>query len=140
MALADVVHSGSPRERAAADAWIQRNSTVPARLSWRAAELTSADERRLLATSLRGMLADLSPSRLPGAAPLNSVALRPHAQLLLKLAERLDDLGRPVAARGILEVEWLLVDPNSPLHAEEDAADDVRKGVVATLDLLEVRL
>jgi hypothetical protein len=144
MALADVVHVGSwrerRRERDAADERIQRSSIVPAQLSWRAAELTSPYERRLLADSLRGVVADLSPSWLPVAAPLNRVALRPHSDLLLRLADRLDDLERPVAARGILEVQWLLIDPSSPLYGlpdDDDEPEDVRKATIAALDLLD---
>ena len=146
MALANIVHVGSWRERRrqreAADAWIQRSATVPDRLSWRAAELTSGRERRLLAGSLRSVVAELSPSRMPGAAPLNRVALRPHTRLLSTLADRLDDLERPVTARGILEVQWLLIDPDSPFYArseeDEDELEEVRKAVVAALDLLDV--
>jgi hypothetical protein len=140
MGRADVVHVGSRRERVAADAWIQRSSTVPSQLSWRAAELTSPHERNLLARSLRGVVDGPVPSRVPGAAPLNRVLVRPHAELLLRTADRLDDLERPVAARGILEVQWLLADPDSPLYGDDSEPEDIRKAVVAALDLLDIHL
>ena len=53
---------------------------------------------------------------MPSAVPLDRGGLRPHATLLSDLAERLDDLERPVSAAGILGVRRLLTEPNSPLY------------------------
>jgi len=145
MGLAELVHIGSwrerRREREVADSWILRNGVVPSRFAWRAAELTSPHERRLLARSLRGVVSDLSPARMPGPAPLNRVALRPHADELTELAARLDDLHRPVSARGILNVHWLLVDSTSPFYARPDnglGRADVPAALATALHLLEV--
>ena len=82
----------------------------------RADALTSARERRLLAGSLRSIVRELgSPPMRRSTVPLNRKALTPHADELRALAERLDDLDRPVSPAGILEVEELLTSPGSPL-------------------------
>lgn len=107
--------------RAAADLRIARgHADVDGSLAWRIRELTAAPERVRLARSVRGVVRDLSPTRLPGASPLNRVALRPHASLLVDLADRLDDIDRPIAATGILAVRRILADPDGPLYARRD--------------------
>jgi len=89
--------------------------------AWRVAELTNARERSMLEGSLRGVVADLSPDRLPGATPLNRSGLRPHADLLLALADRLEQLDAPVTPKGILLVRELLANGGSPLYTYGDA-------------------
>jgi hypothetical protein len=112
------------RQRAAADAWIARAGGYRiVSYSWRVDELTSARERRLLARSLRSVLDALSRTRMPGAVPLNRVALRPHEALLARLADRLAQLERPVSAAGILQVHRLLTNPDSPLYARPPAGE-----------------
>jgi len=104
------------RHCAAADAWL-RNGGRASRFQWRADELTSDHERRLLARSLRSVVRELgSPPGFRSTVPLDRKALRPHADELVALAERLDDLERPVAPAGILDVQTLLTSPGSPLH------------------------
>lgn len=84
---------------------------------WRAAEPTSTRERRRLARFLRRIVRELgSPPMRRSTVPLNRKALRPHADALIALAARLDDLERPVAPAGILELQRLLTSPGSPLH------------------------
>jgi len=61
----------------------------------------------------------LDSGRLPGASPLNRVAARPHAGLLLALAERLDDPGVDVARRALVHIRSLLTDSGGPLYARE---------------------
>jgi hypothetical protein len=128
------------RRRNSADAWIEQGHDSPAAwYGWRIAELTAPRERRLLARSLRSVVADLSSRRFASAVvPLNRRALRPYAGLLAELAERLDALERPVSAAGMLRVQRLLTLPDSPLYAG-GAADDRARTIRAALDRLERR-
>jgi hypothetical protein len=133
------------RRTARADGWIRHaHGGHAGPYGWRVAELTAPRERRLLARSVRGVVSDLSPNRLPGAVPLNRVALRPHAPLLCALAARLDALEHPVRAAGVLAVHGLLTDPASPLYArpafdDAEEAPDAARAIRAVLDRLEVR-
>jgi hypothetical protein len=64
------------RLRRHANAWIARgHDDARAWYGWRIAELTAPHERRVLARSLRSVVDDLAPGRLPGTAPLNRAAL-----------------------------------------------------------------
>lgn len=121
------------RARREADSWIWLGfeSEYPDR----AAELTSERERKLCARSLRASLGALDGSKLPGATPLRSRALRPHAGLLAAIEGRLRD-GHPVSALGMLEVNSLLTSPQSCLFQE---GDDVETRLRAVLRSLEVR-
>jgi hypothetical protein len=92
-------------------------------LAWRAAQLTSGHNRRVLARSLHATVVDLDAGLLPGASPLNRPAARPQAQLIDALADRLEDLSRPVLARGILLVDGLLTDGTGPLYARSRAGE-----------------
>lgn len=152
------------RRRREADAWIESMAVVPRRCRWRVDELTSAHERRLLAESLRNVVVSLSPNRLPGAVPLDRVALRPSADLLTALADRLADPPRPVSPRGVLAVHHLLTEPTSVLYRqpmpkdygngaatdglstvgayealELDHVEAVARALLTTLDRLEVQ-
>lgn len=113
------------RERAAADRWLEErrhafgpNDAVRRRI----AELTSQRERTLLAKSLRGAVRDAGH---PGfsASPLSRRAVVASADELTELADRLSDLSRSVAPRGVVLVLRLLTDGNSPLYARERAAE-----------------
>jgi hypothetical protein len=88
------------------------------------------DKRRQLAKSLDGVVRELrGPLRLPGASPLNRVALRPYERELATLAARLGDTDRPVTARGLRLVNELVTNGGSPLY------DRARVGVLpATID------
>jgi hypothetical protein len=101
----------------------------------------SARDRLRLARSVRAVVKDLSASRLPGASPLNRVALRPHAPLLTALADCLADLERPVDAAGVLAVRRLLTDPDGPLYAHpgDPLSAEVDRPLRAVLRRLEAR-
>lgn len=88
-------------------------------LSRRAAELTSARRRRSYARSLRSIGKGLTGTLRPGAVPLNRAGVRPYAATLAALADRVGDLARPVEPRGILLLEDLLTQGDSPLYARE---------------------
>src|SRR5262249_27379841 len=103
---------------------------------WRAGELTSDRNRKILARSIRGLKHDLSPGVLPGASPLDRIGTRPHVDLLAQLADRLAGLARPVSPLGVLQVEELLTSPDSPLYAHEHALQ-IRPALRQCLELLD---
>ena len=86
---------------------------------WREEELVSARARKAKRREVMRILRSVSPDRLPGASPLNRIAVRNSSGLLRSLGERLDD-DRPVSAFGMLHLELLLGDPSSPLYDEHD--------------------
>jgi hypothetical protein len=139
------IHSWIDRRRARpeADAWIAGcNGSGANGYAWRVDELTSRRERKRLGRSVRSIVPELSAGRLPGASPLNRVALRPYRSELIALADRLDDLDRPVSAAGVLAVRHLLTEPGSALYARgwmDEPAPNPGRELVAVLDSLEVR-
>ena len=121
-----------------ADAWLHSGGRA-SQFQWRADELTSRGERSMLARSVRSIVRELgSPPGFRSTVPLNRKALRPHADELRALAERLDDLERPVAPAGILEVHHLLTSPGSPLHLYAPEAD-LSETLIAIQQKLEAR-
>jgi hypothetical protein len=93
-------------------------------VAWRAAELTSSRERRMLARSLRGIVADVqSPSLAFSASPLNRRGLVPYVRDIQALAERVGDFEQPVAAAGMVLTRDLLSDGGSPLYTGGNVAD-----------------
>jgi hypothetical protein len=102
---------------------------------WRAGELTSDRHRLSLARAVARVDRDLSPALLPGGSPLNRVAARPHAELFLRLADRLAAFDRPVHPQTVLQIEELLTSPDSPLYARERARD-LRPSLLACLEAL----
>jgi hypothetical protein len=105
-------------------------------LSARAAELTSARNRRALAHSLERTAGELEGRVLPSAVPLNRAGARPHLDLVRALAVGLR-AAEPVSARGVLLVQELLTDGyGSPLYNRE-RADDLRPALEQTLSALE---
>jgi hypothetical protein len=124
--------------RDAADAWIARGYDGRAsRYAWRAEQLTSARERKLLARSVRDAAQLVRRPTFQTIVPLNRAALRPHLALLTALADRLADLERPVSAAGILAVHRLLTKPDSCLYAAKTRGAEAELSEV--LDRLEVR-
>jgi hypothetical protein len=121
------------RARAEADHWIGHG--FASRYPWRVGELTTIRERRSAARSLRGVLGELSGSKLPGALPLRAAALRPHGALLEQIEARLLD-DRPVSAVGMVALNELLTSPGSCLFTP---VDDVALCLQAVLTKLEVR-
>lgn len=91
-----------------------------------------------LAHSLRSLVRDARPSYVPSASPFNRIAVRAESDRLVEVAERLSDLERPVAARGVVLLERLLTDGSGPLYDRERAG---RLGPTLTLirDTLEPR-
>jgi hypothetical protein len=102
--------------RRVADERILHGHGVP---PWRERELTSRRARMSRQREVRGVVRAASVERMPSASPLNRVAVRDSAALLAALADRLGD-DRPVNAAGILFVDQLLRDGESPLYCEHD--------------------
>ena len=84
------------------------------RVMWRTAELVAPKRRLELARSLRRLVHDADPRYLPSAAPVNRVAVRASSEPLLETAARLEELDRPVSARGVLMLDRLLIDGFGP--------------------------
>ena len=124
--------------RSAADGELLRRETSPLRLAWRVEELVAPKHRLELARSIRSLVREASPRYLASASPVNRVAVRAAAETLLVAAARIADLERPVAARGVLFVERLLVDGSSPLY-DRERADELPVYLDKALDALEPR-
>jgi hypothetical protein len=115
------------RARGDADRWLRasagRSQSHPA-FAWRTAELTSSRERRMLARSLRGIVADVqAPVWGFSASPLNRRGLVSYVDEIEALADRVGDFQQPVAAAGIVLVRDLLSDGGSPLYTGGNVAD-----------------
>jgi hypothetical protein len=125
------------RRRRAADAWIAHGyESRAASYAWRIDELTSAAYRRCLARAVGRVLVELGDRPLAPLSPLNRKVLLPHRELIGRLAARLSDVDRPVAAAGVLAVDRLLSSPGSALY---DEGHDVRAELAETLTRLEPR-
>ena len=123
--------------RRAADEELLRTQVPSLRLAWRAGELVAPKRRLELARSLRWLVRDADPRYLPGAAPINRGAIRAASDHLLVIADRLADLESPVAPRGILLVERLLVDGSGPLY-DREREGELLGAVEAAGDALEL--
>jgi hypothetical protein len=105
------------QRRRSADRWFRlRPVLLDDRYAWRAAELTSPGERRVLARSLDGLVDELDGRVVPGPVPLNTQGLRLYSSELDALADRIADLERPVTPAGILAVHEFLQSPGSPVY------------------------
>jgi hypothetical protein len=107
--------------RRAADAVLRTGARVhpySALLTWRAGELTSRRNRKLLARSFQNIVRELERPSLMSPVPLNRKEARERADLLIALADLLGDLESSIQAHGVVLVEDFLTDgANSPLFA-----------------------
>lgn len=124
--------------RYAADTEILLGRGVPLRLAWRAEELVTTKSRLDLAHELRSLVRHASARLLPAASPVNRGAVRVESPVLQELAERLSDLGRPVAPRGVVMLRRLLDDRDGPVY-ERDRAAELGDTLDSVLDALEPR-
>jgi hypothetical protein len=86
------------------------------RLAWRIEELVAEDNRIDIGRSVTDIVHAADERLLPSASPLNRAAVRTARSQLLELAARICDLSRPVAPRGLLLADRLLVDGSGPLY------------------------
>jgi hypothetical protein len=124
--------------RWAADSELALRASPPLRLAWRVEELVATKHRLDLAHSLRSLVRDAAPRYLPSPSPVNRLAVRAESETLLALADRIADLERPVAARGVVMLERLLIDPSGPLY-DRERVDDLPKYLDSALSGLEPR-
>lgn len=123
--------------RRRADLELARWPYVPIQLTWRANELVADKNRRELARSLRAAIRDADARYLPGASPLNRLAVRAEAGALEEIASRLAAVEHDVSARGVVHVERLLTDGASPLYGSGDS-DALGDELDRILEVLEV--
>jgi hypothetical protein len=130
------------RERAraqdAADRELLRAPTPPLRLAWRAQELTTTRSRLDLAHEARSCVRHARARLVTGASPVNRRAVRAKSTALLAIADRLADLDRPVAPRGVVMLRRLLDDLAGPLF-DPDRAGELGTSLAAVRDALEPR-
>ncbi len=122
------------RRRAIADDWFGRGGQA-SHFEWRAAELTSTRERKLLAHSLRGVVREIRSPGPRSTLPLNRKAIGPHLEAILAIAERLEDVAVPVTPTAILAIERLLTSPGSPLYMHANGHDLPERLAVIELEL-----
>ena len=109
--------------RRVADAELLESGMPTTLTAWRADELTAPGNRLELARSLHRLVRSADARTLPGAIPLNRIVVREEAEVLRALAGRLEDLDRPVAARGVLLVDRLVTDGYGPLYVPYRAGE-----------------
>jgi hypothetical protein len=122
--------------RRAADREILLNAVPSLRHSWRAAELVVPKNRLELARTVRDVVHEAGLRYAISASPVNRRAVHAESTRLLQLGDRLADLERPVAARGVLLVQHLLAGGSSPLYDTEHP-EALRFHVEAALEALE---
>ena len=103
-------------------------------IRWRTLELVDPATRQGLAREVDQTLRRIDPARLPSASPLRRGVARRHGEMLGRLEQRMLD-GRPVTARGVLQLRRLLRDPASPLY--DDHAGDLSRALARVLVELE---
>jgi len=106
--------------RREADAELLASRLPSPRLAWRVEELLDDESRTDLGRAVCGIVHAADERLLPGASPLDRVAVRACRSELLELASRLHDLGTTVRARGVLLVAHLLEDGSGPLYGRSD--------------------
>jgi hypothetical protein len=120
--------------RASADFWLSTaGEFVPPQYSWRARELCSVKERRMLARTLHSLVVAANRRGPVVAAAYNRSVVRRHAAVIEALAGRLLDTRRPVTPAGMLLIENLVTNPWSALWSETGSRrlpDEIRRTLV----------
>jgi hypothetical protein len=121
--------------RRRADDWLRTatGDVVPEAYVWRAAQLTSSRERRMLASSIR-LVAQRARERSAVARPLRLTAARERRVALEALAKRLERETEPVTPAGMLRVLDLITAGGGPLWGTNEEA--LGKAIDATLGVL----
>jgi hypothetical protein len=125
-----------------ADRWIATGAGAPppeAVVRQRREELTGARERRMLATSLRRLVAAAqAPPSVSARVPTDRRTVTAEAALIERLAACLADVNTPVEARSVALVHVLVSDAGSPLYRDgQPARDDLHRRLTQVLFELE---
>lgn len=123
------------RRRRRADDWLRTatRGVVPSAYVWRAAQLTSSRERRMLAKTLR-LVAQRAGGRSVGRQHPRLIAARERRVALEALAKTLERENEPVTPAGMLRVVDLITAGAGPLWGTNDEA--LGEAIEATLALL----
>ena len=126
------------RRRRRADDWLRTatGSVVPEAYVWRAAQLTSSRERRMLAKSLR-LVAQRALERSAVGRPLALTAARERRAALEGLAKRLERETEAVTPAGMLRVVDLITAGGGPLWGTNEEA--LGEAIESTLTVLGPR-
>src|SRR5690348_10187121 len=100
-------HRQLRNDRRLADEQLLTSRLPSPRLAWRVAELLSEQHRVELGRSLTDVVRAADERLLPGAKPVNRVAVRDCRSQLLDLASQFFDDNRTVRPRGVLMLEHL---------------------------------
>jgi len=121
--------------RLRADSWLRSatGSVVPPVYAWRAAQLTSLDQRRMLARSLR-LVAERARERSRGGFGPRLIAARERRISLEALAKKLERGDEPVTPAGILRVTELITAGGGPLWGT--SAEALGEAIDRTLTVL----
>jgi hypothetical protein len=103
--------------RRVADVRILRGGGVP---PWREQELCSPRALASRRREIERLVRSASAARMASASPVDRGAVRRDQALFEHLAARLAD-DRPVSPRGVLHLDQLLRDPDSPLYGGNGA-------------------
>lgn len=111
-----------------ADRWIATGAGVPppdAVVKHRREELSSARERRMLARSLRRLVAAAeAPPKVSVRVPTDRRSVTAEAALFERMAARLADVSAPVDVRAVARVHLLVTDAGSPLYRYRSTGGD----------------
>lgn len=125
-------------ERRRADAWLETatGGVVPAKYAWRAAELESVDNRRMLARTLRAVAARATDPR-PYLNRPRLGAVRRRRGAVEQLAATLEHEDIPVTPAGMLRVAELIHNGAGPLWGS--SPERLEREIELTLRLLAAR-
>lgn len=122
-------------ERRRADAWLETatGGVVPARYAWRAAELESVHNRRMLARTLRAIATRATDAR-PYLHRPRLGAVRRRRSAVEELASALEHEESPVTPAGMLRVAELIHNGAGPLWGSNP--ERLEREIELTLRLL----
>lgn len=125
-----------------ADRWIATGAGAPpadAVVTQRRAQLSSTREQRMLATSLRRLVAAAQePARVSARVPTDRRAVRAEAAAIERLAAHLADVNTPVEARSVALVHLLVSDAGSPLYRNgQPGGEDLHRRLTQVLFEIE---
>jgi hypothetical protein len=135
--LGRAVYSLFERRRRA-DSWLRSatGAVVPRAYAWRAAQLTSLRNRRMLARTLR-LVAETTQVRPVGRALPRLTAARQRRISLEALAKKLERADEPVTPAGMLRVTELITAGAGPLWGTSE--EELDEAIETTLTVLAPR-